>query len=146
MRDLTQGERGKTGDHGQAGEEGKQGPMGPAYSSWLTRNLLKAYLIPLILSIIAFAVMGVGFERVTNRIEKVARTNCVAGNDRSLIQRDDILDGMRQTDAVDLGKLFNIDEEQVAEFRRLSKETAERRLARIPFIDCHTGERLSSPP
>ena len=44
-------ERGKTGDHGQTGEAGPEGPKGERgekgerYSSWLTRNVVKAYVM-----------------------------------------------------------------------------------------------------
>ena len=54
---MSTGERGPAGDHGQAGdmgqtgEAGATGPAGPKgekgdrYSSWLTRNVVKAYVL-----------------------------------------------------------------------------------------------------
>lgn len=108
--------------------------------------MVKGYLILLILNVVAYIVMAVGFDRVIDRVNRVASIDCQAGNERSDLQREDFFENIRQTETLDLGRLFGIDEEQVKEFRRLSRESAERRIARLPYVDCLTGEKVSPPP
>lgn len=144
------GERGKTGDHGQdgtgiKGDRGETGKMGPAYTSFITRNLARVYIINTLAVILSFLVMGVVFDAIIARVDRVATVNCEAGNDRSNIQKEDLLENIQQTKAVDLKTLFGIDDEQVAEFRRLSEENSLRRIARLPYINCKTGEKVPIP-
>lgn len=145
------GERGKTGDHGQDGQEGpqgdpgEQGPQGERYSSWITRNAVKAYCILAAGLILAVGMMAYGFDRTTKRIDRVAAEACKSGNLRSDLQRDDFLESQKMTQTLDLANLLGITAEQEAEFRRLSRESTERRIARLPYVNCKTGERLYPP-
>lgn len=138
-------ERGKTGDHGQGGAPGglgPVGPMGPAYSSWLTRNVVKAYLILAVGVVAAFLTMGFVFDNVVDRINRGALIDCKAGNDRSDLQKEDLLESLKQIESIDIRRLFGIDEQQASEFRRLSRETTQKRMDRLPYIDCATGKQV----
>lgn len=145
------GERGKIGDHGQAGDTGatgqpgERGPRGTGYSSWLTRNITRAYLLlwaGVLLSLVLSAFL---YGRALDEITDKARRQCEAGNVRSDVQREDFLESARQTQRLDLEKLLGITADQAAEFRRLSAENAERRIARLPYLNCRTGERVPPP-
>ena len=145
------GERGPAGDHGQAGDpgrtgaKGERGPRGRAHSSFLTRNALKAYVFLLVGTIASFILSGVLYGRTTDEINRRAVETCEAGNLRSDLQREDLLDSVAQTNRLDISRLFGVDAATADEFRRLAKENADRRIARLPYIDCHTGERVPPP-
>lgn len=128
------------------GDLGKTGPMGPAYSSWLTRHVLLAYLILCLGFIVSLAFTITKFDSVTAEIQRVALSNCVAGNERTLVQAAQLREGLRQNESLDLGRLLDIDEGRVAEIRAISRRNVEQRLAQLPYVDCQTGEHVPLPP
>lgn len=139
------GGTGGAGGVGTPGQTGPRGPRGAQYSSWLTRNVLAAYLLLACGVIAAFATIGYNASSTTERIETKFRMGCEAGNDRSRLQEEDYRESADQLDKLDLQRLFNIGPEQVAEFRRLSRESTERRIAALPYLDCRTGQRIPGP-
>lgn len=154
------GERGKIGDHGQDGRDGhegsdgeeglrglrgEKGETGDAYSSWITRNIVRAYCILGLGVMTAIGLTAYAFDQTTDRIERVAAEACASGNLRSDIQRDDFTESLRLTQSIDLQKLFGFGPEQEADFRRLSAESAERRIYGLPYTDCRTGIRIHPP-
>lgn len=120
--------------------------MGPAYSSFITRNLVKGYVIMGISIILSFLTMGLLFDNVVDRIERVALSNCQAGNERSLVQAAQIRESVRQNESIDIGRLLGIEEAQVAEIREITRRNAQTRLSQLPYVDCETGERIPLPP
>lgn len=139
------GGRGGRGGQGGQGRKGEPGEAGPAYSSWLTRHVMVAYLILFLGVVMSFAVSGVLYGRAIDRIDGTIRANCEAGNERTLIQRDDLLDSRRQIAAADLTAVLGLTAEQAVEYRRLSNESIDRRLERLPYLDCSTGNRIPIP-
>lgn len=118
---------------------------GPRYSSWLIRNVVKAYGILALGVILSFAVTGYTTARTTAQIERDTRASCEAGNQRSRLQLEDYVESAAQLQRADLEELFGVGPEQAAEFRRLGAESTARRIAAVPFIDCKTGERVPPP-
>ena len=120
----------------------RHGPCSPI----LLRYAAAAYGIILLAVISGFVHNNILTGRLTDRIDDKATTACVAGNKRSDIARDDFTSSYRQIETLDVGKLFGIGPEQVADFRRLSKASANRRITALPYTDCATGDPLPSPP
>lgn len=148
------GERGPVGDHGQAGDTGEtgiqgktgeRGETGPRYTSWLTRHVVKAYVMLWAGLVLSFALSAFLYGRALDDVSAKARRQCEAGNVRSEVQREDLMESAAQTQMVDLERLFGIGPEQAAEFRRLTDETTERRISRLPYLDCATGQRVPAP-
>ncbi len=146
------GERGPAGDHGQTGEEGRRGRIGetgatgPAYNSWLTRNVTRAYVV-LCVGFILSLIFTVGkFDNVAEDIQKSALSNCQAGNERTLLERESLLESQRQTENFDLEQLLGLSKAQAEEVRRISRRNIQDRLNRLPYLDCVTGERTTLPP
>lgn len=159
------GDRGPTGDHGQVGdtgdvgEQGETGEQGRAYSSWLTRHVAAAYVILFAGMLLAFVFTEVRHDdalrriedRHVNALERIdarARQLCEVGNTRSRLQLEAELQSRRQAQTFDFAKMFNVSQEQGEEFRRLSRESSDRRIRSFPFLDCNTGQRLEpmAPP
>ena len=152
-RGLT-GERGKTGDHGQMGDTGEvgatgktgaTGQRGPGYSSWITRHILQAYVLLWIGVMLSFILTAFLYSRALEEISLKARRQCEAGNTRSLLQRDDYRESAQRTQQLDLERLLGIDTATAAEIRRISLESADRRMANLPYFDCITGKRVPPP-
>lgn len=149
---MSIGERGPAGDHGQAGDTGQRGLLGPrgergpkgeaAVAPLILRNITKVFLIQLAGVVLA---LWLSWSAVQDASE-VGRDFCHAGNERSQVQMEDFADTARMTASLDLERLFGIDAETAAEFRALSAANARRRIERLPFLDCNTGERIPAPP
>lgn len=113
-------------------------------SSTIARHAVKAYLVLFVGMLLSFALTFYGFNFALDRIEAKAKQNCVAGNARSRIQLDDLIDGRRQAERFNFQKFLNVTPEQAANLRNLTIDTANKRIVRVPFQDCTTGRRL--PP
>lgn len=111
---------------------------------WLTRHTLAAYGLLVLGVVLSFALSGIIYGRFTDQIHRQTLVNCQAGNERSDLQREDILDQRRQLENADLVTLLGVTPEQADNVRRLSLESSQRRLDRLPYVDCRTGKRL--PP
>lgn len=120
--------------------------MGPPYSSWVTRNLVRAYLLLFLGFLLSLVFTVVKFDSVTGEIQRVALSNCVAGNERTLVQAAQLRENIRQNETLDLGRLLNLDEARVKEIREISRRSAEARINQLPYVDCETGDRVPLPP
>lgn len=136
---VTAGERGKKGD---TGDTGVRGEMGPAYSSWVTRHVLMAYLMVVIGTILSFVLTVYLFNRTLDEVDHRAKQNCEAGNKRSALQVEDFRSTRQQTINLDIGRLLGISPADVDEVRRITIENSNRRIASVPFVDCSTGKPL----
>lgn len=132
------GHIGVTGQRGQTGQTGEQGPH---YSSWLTRRAVFAYGLMALGLVLSVVFTNVRFDQATARTDRKVRELCEAGNVRSQLQAEDYETSAAQTEAVDLERVLGVTPEGAAEVRRLSRETADRRIMAVPFLDCRTGER-----
>lgn len=112
---------------------------------WLARNAMAAYGLLVLGVVLSFALSGIIYGRFTDRVKHQAAVNCQAGNDRSDVQREDILDSRRQLEAADLVALLGVTPEQADNLRRQSLEASDRRLARLPYVDCRTNKRIPPP-
>ena len=149
---MSIGERGPAGDHGQAGDTGQRGLLGPrgergpkgeaAVAPLILRNITKVFLLQLSGVVLA---LWMAWSAVQDASE-VGRDVCQAGNERSQVQMEDFAETARMTASLDLERLFGIDAETAAEFRSLSAANAQRRIERLPFLDCKTGGRIPAPP
>lgn len=75
---MSVGERGPVGDHGQTGDTGARGPRGhrgEQYSSWLTRNVVRAYVILLTGVLASISLTAYASRRNNERIERQSVAN-----------------------------------------------------------------------
>lgn len=112
---------------------------------WVVRKARDAYLLLLLGVVLSFVLSGIIYGRFTGQIHRQTVTNCQAGNERSDLQREDILDQRRQLESADLVALLGVTPEQADNVRRLSLEASQRRMDRLPYVDCRTGKRLPPP-
>lgn len=116
-----------------------------SFPAWFARNVATAYVALCLGVVLSFIVTGVLYDRAVNRINNQARADCEAGNERTQLQKEDLIDARRQIDAVDLTVVIGLSEQQSAEYRRLAFDSIDRRMSRLPFIDCSTGKRIPNP-
>ena len=115
-------------------------------SKWVVRHAAAAYLILAVGVVLAIVLTNVRFDQANDYTNDRATEACEAGNQRSAVQVEDLKESARQIQTLDIEKLFGIDAEAAAEFRRLSAENTHRRILRIPFLNCETGERVPAHP
>lgn len=113
------------------------------YDRWLVAHVLRAYLILLLGVALAFIFTLYRTNASDRHITEVAMVSCEAGNQRSQITKEDLIDSQKRLEQLDLEKLLGIPPEQVEEVRRISKESNDRRIARLPYVDCKTGKQIS---
>lgn len=137
------GGRGGRGGQGGMGIAGPRGPKGEAaVAPLILRHITKVFLVQLAGVVLA---LWLSWSAV-GKASEVGVRNCEAGNTRSQVQLEDFAETARMTASLDLERLFGIDAETAAEFRALSLSNAQRRIERLPFLDCKTGERVPPPP
>lgn len=138
------GERGPVGDHGQIGPIGLTGLKGdPGVAPWVVRKATTAYAILALGIIVAIGFSGYTSRQANKHIAAIQVTNCEAGNERSRIQRDDLVESQRMLQTIDLVNLLGVEPDQVDELKRISLAQSQRRIAAIPFVDCKTGKRIN---
>lgn len=116
-----------------------------SFLAWFAKNVAKAYVVLCIGVVLSFVVSGVLYDRAVDRIDAQARANCEAGNERTQLQKEDLIESRRQLDAADLTVVLGLSPAQAEQTRRLAAESSDRRLARLPFLDCSTGKRIPVP-
>ncbi len=142
------GGTGGAGGVGIQGIQGKQGIQGERYSSWLTRHVMKAYLLLAGGIVAAFVLMGIGFARVED--DRQRRLNAVTqqADTNRTINRDlcEGLNGSNETlrfllDGALRGRTPT-SPPLTDSARQLTIDT----YRRLPSTNCETGEKTYHEP
>ena len=119
-----------------------QGEPGKPFAPFILRNITKAFLIQLAGALLSLWMAWSAIQEA----REVAVSHCIAGNERSRLQLEDFADSARMTASLDLERLLGVDAAGAAEIRAITAERTQRRIERLPFLDCKTGKRTPPPP
>lgn len=128
-------ERGEKGDHGQQGEQGEQGET--SYTPLVLRHITAVFIALLLM---------VGLNAAFTEFRY--RQLCKAGNARSDVARNQIIEQRIRTEAFDFKAIVNLPEPQKTELADAAKAhalaTADYNANKIPYVNCSTG-RIKPP-